>query len=139
MSKKEKKITPLKAPNPILILAEIILFCAVATYIVPAGVFDRVADSSTDRMIVDPNSFHYVEQNPVKLFDIFKSLTLGLQKSSDVIFFLFTSAAPLALGMPPERIRAEWAIGQKDGGKRALSDPGLHADLRHGLLLCSQL
>ena len=89
MSKKEKKITPLKAPNPILILAEIILFCAVATYVVPAGIFDRIADPSTGRMIVDPNSFHYVEQNPVKLFDMFKSLTLGLQKSSDVIFFLF--------------------------------------------------
>ena len=89
MSKKEKKITPLKAPNPILILVAIVLFCAVATYIVPAGVFDRIADPSTGRMIVDPNSFHYVEQNPVKLFDIFKSLTLGLQKSSDVIFFLF--------------------------------------------------
>ena len=90
MSNKEKKrITSMKAPNPILILVVIVLFCAVATYIVPAGVFERVADPSTGRMIVDPNSFHYVEQNPVKLFDIFKSLTLGLQKSSDVIFFLF--------------------------------------------------
>ena len=68
-NKEKKKITSMKAPNPILILVAIVLFCAVATYIVPAGV--------------------YVEQNPVKLFDIFKSLTLGLQKSSDVIFFLF--------------------------------------------------
>ena len=88
-NKEKKKITTMKAPNPILILVAILLFCAVATYIVPAGVFDRIADPSTGRMIVDPNSFHYVEQNPVKLFDIFKSLTLGLQKSSDVIFFLF--------------------------------------------------
>ena len=88
-NKEKKKITSMKAPNPILILVAIVLFCAVATYIVPAGVFDRIADPSTGRMIVDPNSFHYVEQNPVKLFDIFKSLTLGLQKSSDVIFFLF--------------------------------------------------
>ena len=92
-NKEKKKITSMKAPNPILILVAIVLFCAVATYIVPAGVFDRIADPSTGRMIVDPNSFHYVEQNPVKLFDIFKSLTLGLQKSSDVIFFLFITGA----------------------------------------------
>ena len=35
MSNKEKKrITSMKAPNPILILVAIVLFCAVATYIV---------------------------------------------------------------------------------------------------------
>lgn len=89
MSTKEKKKFQLKAPNPMLILAAIILVCAIATYLVPAGVFDRVQDPATGRMVVDPTSFHYVEQNPVKPFDLFKSLTLGLQKSSDIIFFLF--------------------------------------------------
>ena len=102
MSKKEKKITPLKAPNPILILVAIVLFCAVATYIVPAGVFDRIADPSTGRMIVDPNSFHYVEQNPVKLFDI-------------------SSAAPLALWMPLERSAAEWATWSKRWREKSFS------------------
>lgn len=89
MKTKEKKKFKLEAPNPMLILAAIVLICAIATYIVPAGMFDRVADPNTGKMVVDPNSFHYVEQNPIGLFDLFKSFTLGLQKSSDIICFLF--------------------------------------------------
>ncbi|MCB6608552.1 AbgT family transporter [[Clostridium] symbiosum] len=85
--KKEKKFK-LKAPNPVIILVVIILLSAIATYVVPAGVFERVEDAVTGRMVVDPTTFHYVTQNPVKPFDIFMSLTLGLQKSGDVIFFL---------------------------------------------------
>lgn len=89
MDKKGKAGFQLRAPNPMLILAFIVFICAVCTYIVPAGVFDRVKDSATGRMIVDPSSFHYVMQKPVKPFELFESLTLGLQKSSDIIFFLF--------------------------------------------------
>lgn len=89
MEEKKKRKLQLKAPNPVIILVVIILLSAAATYIIPAGMFDRVEDAVTGRMVVDPETFHYVAQNPVKLFDIFKSVTLGLQKSGDVIFFLF--------------------------------------------------
>lgn len=88
MKEKREKKLKLKAPNPVLILTSIILLSAAATFVVPAGVFERVEDVATGRMVVDPTTFHYVAQNPVKLFDLFKSLTLGLQNASDVIFFL---------------------------------------------------
>ena len=79
----------MKALNPMVLLAIIIIVCAIATYLVPAGQYDRVLDPVTEREIVDPNTFHYVEQNPVGLFPLFKSVTLGLQRASYVIFFLF--------------------------------------------------
>lgn len=76
------------SPNPIVIISCIILVSALASYVVPAGVFDRVVDANTGRSVVDPSTFHYVEQNPTGFFDLFKSLTLGLQKASDIIAFL---------------------------------------------------
>ena len=86
---KKKKNSQMKALNPMVLLAIIIIVCAIATYLVPAGQYDRVLDPVTEREIVDPNTFHYVEQNPVGLFPLFKSVTLGLQRASYVIFFLF--------------------------------------------------
>ena len=86
--KKEKKFQ-MKALNPMVLLAIIIVLCAVATYLIPAGLYDRVVDPNTGRDVVDPATFHYVEQNPVGIFPLFMSITLGLQRASYVIFFLF--------------------------------------------------
>ena len=67
MEKKKSKIQ-MKALNPMVLLAIIIIGCAIATYVVPAGQYDRILDPATEREIVDPNTFHYVEQNPVEIF-----------------------------------------------------------------------
>lgn len=88
MEKKEKKIQ-IKALNPMVLLAIIIAVCAIATFVVPAGQFERILDPVTEREIVDPNTFHYVEQNPVGFLSFFMSVTLGMQRASYVIFFLF--------------------------------------------------
>lgn len=78
-----------KAPNPIIIIACIILVSALASYFVPAGMFDRIEDPGTGRMVVDPSTFHYIAQSPIGLFDMFKSVTLGIQGGSSIISFLF--------------------------------------------------
>ncbi|MCI5622518.1 MULTISPECIES: YfcC family protein [Anaerostipes] len=85
---KKKKIQ-IKALNPMVLLAIIIVLCAIATYIVPAGEYERVMDAATNREVVDPNTFHYVKQNPVGIFALFMSVTLGLQRAGYIIFFLF--------------------------------------------------
>ena len=72
-----------------VLLAIIIVLCAIATYIVPAGEYERVMDAATNREVVDPNTFHYVKQNPVGIFALFMSVTLGLQRAGYIIFFLF--------------------------------------------------
>lgn len=48
MSEKKKKLK-LKAPNAMLILVIIVLASAIASYVVPAGLYDRVADPATGR------------------------------------------------------------------------------------------
>lgn len=88
METKKKKIQ-IKALNPMVLLSIIIVGCAIATYLVPAGQYDRILDAATGRELVDPETFHYVDQNPVGIFSLFMSITLGLQRAGYIIFFLF--------------------------------------------------
>ena len=46
----------MKAPNAMLILVIIVLASAIASYVVPAGLYDRVADPATGRMLVNPDT-----------------------------------------------------------------------------------
>ena len=85
----EVKKKRFKVPHTYVIICIIILIMAVLTYIVPAGSYERVKDEVTGRTVVDPDTFQYVESNPVKPFDLFKDVTLGMQAVSDIIFFMF--------------------------------------------------
>ena len=70
-------------------VAIILVIVAVLTYILPAGAFDRVADLETGYDILDVDSFHYIDQNPVGFLAFFTSLTVGMQSAASIIFFLF--------------------------------------------------
>ena len=59
MENTSEKKTKLKALNPIVLLAIILVIAAIATYIVPAGVYERVMDPTTQREVVNPQSFHW--------------------------------------------------------------------------------
>ena len=52
MSKDDVKA--FKAPSPIIILVCVIVLCALASYVIPAGVYDRVKDVHTGKMVVNP-------------------------------------------------------------------------------------
>lgn len=78
-----------KVPHTYVLLFMVIIVCAIASYIVPAGVYDRVKDPDTGRTIVDPGSFHRVDQTPVGIFDIFLSIPKGMKAASEIIFFIF--------------------------------------------------
>lgn len=89
--KKEKNAERLegkKPVNPILIIGCVVLLAAILTYVVPAGSFDRVLDEATGYETFELDSFHFVEQNPLKPFALFTSLTTGMQSAAQIIFFL---------------------------------------------------
>ncbi len=91
MRRKKKaggEITAAKPINPMIILAVIIVIAAIATYIIPAGSFDRFANAETGYDTVAIESYHSVEKSPIGLFDVFKSFTVGLQDAAYIIFFL---------------------------------------------------
>lgn len=78
-----------KVPHTYVILFSVILVMAILTYVIPAGEFLRVEDPNTERTIVDPDSFHSVEQNPTKFFDLFQAIPKGMKAASSIIFFIF--------------------------------------------------
>ncbi|KPU27353.1 C4-dicarboxylate ABC transporter permease [Caloranaerobacter sp. TR13] len=78
-----------KVPHTYVILFSVIIIMAVLTYIIPAGQFERVKDPNTGRTVVDPASFHVVEQNPTKLFDLFKAVPKGMKDAASIVFFIF--------------------------------------------------
>lgn len=86
--KEGKEIGEIKAVNPIIILACIMLLAAIMTYIIPAGTFDRVEIPGTEYESVVPGSYHTVESTPIGPFAFFMSLTKGLQDAAYIIFFL---------------------------------------------------
>ncbi|MCI7145538.1 MAG: TIGR00366 family protein [Clostridiales bacterium] len=77
-----------KSVNPMVILACIIILAAIATYVVPAGTFDRVPIEGTDYEGIVQGSYHYVDNSPIAPFDVFVSFTKGLQNAAYIIFFL---------------------------------------------------
>ncbi|MGI6782624.1 MAG: YfcC family protein [Aminivibrio sp.] len=74
----------------------IILFClilaGIMTYIVPAGVYDRVEVAG--RQVIDPNTFHRIPQTPVTPFSWFVAIIEGLTASMSIMSMIwFTIAA----------------------------------------------
>ena len=62
-----------RSVNPMVILACIVILAAIATYVVPAGTFDRVPIEGTEYEGIVQGSFHYVENSPIAPFNVFIS------------------------------------------------------------------
>lgn len=97
---KEKK-RKFKIPHVFSLLMIIILICAILSYIIPAGSYERVqfTDPNTgkSRTIIDADSFHYIDRTPVSLMTLLSSLAGGMAQASDIIFFVFIVGGSIAV------------------------------------------
>lgn len=84
----EKKKFNIKVPNVYALLVVIILICAVCTYIIPAGAFDYMT-TEDGRSVVDPSTFHRIEQTPVSFMGIMSAVFEGCMAAADIIFLIF--------------------------------------------------
>ncbi|MDO4561666.1 MAG: TIGR00366 family protein [bacterium] len=105
----KKSFTDFKLPNTFVILFFLIVLATIGTYIVPAGVYDRITDPNTGRSVVDPATFHIVESSPVSPFDMFINIYKGLVQAADIIFFIMISYATFYLVLVSGALNA--AIG----------------------------
>ena len=85
MEKKKKKVFE---PNAFIIVFSIMIFCAILTWIIPAGSFDRILDEVTGREIVVAGSFHTVESSPVGPWKFFNCFFDGFVNAADIMFFI---------------------------------------------------
>lgn len=99
VAKKKKKFV---VPHTYVIIFTIIIIAFLGTYLIPAGQYDRVTDPNSGRTVVDPQSFHRVEQNPVKVFSftephLFSAVHKGMQDGGGIIFFIFMVAGAFSM------------------------------------------
>lgn len=82
----------LEMPDTYVILFLVLLMAAVATYIVPAGSFDREVIEEVERVV--PNTYTLAEKEPTGFMDIFLALQEGMVQSGSLIFLvLFAGGA----------------------------------------------
>ena len=81
----EKKKKGFALPDTYVIVAILVIFMALMTYVIPAGVFDTVTNESGQTM-VDPNSFHFVERTSTSLKDLLFSFYTGVLINAVVAF-----------------------------------------------------
>ncbi len=78
-----------KVPHTLAIIFSLILFCALLTWIVPAGQFDyqTVEVNGVQRSVVVNNSYHRVDSSP-QTWQIFSSVLQGFERQSLIIAFI---------------------------------------------------
>lgn len=96
MSNKDPKIGEKKGfslPHIFIILFGIVLVCAILTWIIPAGNFDRITDEATGREVVVPGTWHEVDRTPIGFLQFFTCFFDGMVNAGEIIFFVFISFA----------------------------------------------
>lgn len=82
-------------PDAFIIIFGIVLLAALATYVIPAGVYDRELVNGINKVV--PGSFHEVAQKPASLVDIFYAIPIGLKESANIIFLIFMIGGAIAI------------------------------------------
>lgn len=79
-SEKKKR----KMINSFALIFLIIVFIAILTYIIPAGQFERV-EGDDGRMRVISGTFHYIEQTPSSIWNIFLAVPEGIIATAGMV------------------------------------------------------
>lgn len=65
------------------------IISSILTYVIPAGQYDRYIDNAIGREMVNPESYHSVENSPISLWSLLMSIPKWLEQSASIINFLF--------------------------------------------------
>jgi len=86
-----------KLPNTYVLLFLIMIFLGLASYIIPAGNFERQLDTATGITYVVPESYKEINRTPVSLFDLFKAIPEGMMQASDIIIFVLLTGGSFGI------------------------------------------
>ena len=84
----EKGMRRFKMPHVLVILFSIIILAAIATYIVPAGSYEREVNEQERTVVVD-GSYATIEASPASFLSIFEAIHTGMVNSAAIIFYIF--------------------------------------------------
>ncbi|MBD7909297.1 YfcC family protein [Sporosarcina gallistercoris] len=78
----------MEAPHPFVILFTVIIIMAIATYLIPAGEYDRTQSEDGKSYVVD-GSYHQIDAKPAGILPVFEAVHKGMVQSAPIIFFIF--------------------------------------------------
>lgn len=78
-----------KVPNTYTLIMMFVIVAALLTYIIPAGQYEMVKDEVTGKTLINPESFHFIERNPVSIGDFLLSIPDGMNGAAGIIFLTF--------------------------------------------------
>ena len=87
--KMEQKKKKMKVPHIFIILYSIILVVSIASYLIPAGQYDRYYDETSGREIIDAESYHVVDSNPTTLLQFTEAFPKGFVEAGWVVVLTF--------------------------------------------------
>ena len=98
-------------PHVYILLLILILIFSILSYIVPANVYDYHdvvvnPDTGATRSVVDPDTYHAVEQTPVSLLQFLTAVPRGMQESAHIIFFIFIVGGAMTVLQETKAIEA---------------------------------
>lgn len=74
-----------KVPHIYVILFLMTALVSLASYVIPAGQFERV-EGPTGAQIIQPGTFSFIEATPVSFFDFLLAIPKGLIEASEIVF-----------------------------------------------------
>ena len=113
----------IKVPHTYVIVFSIIVLVAIATWFVPAGVYDT-AKNADGRSVVVADSFHAVAANPQGVFDVLKAPIKGMIDAAEIIAFILIIGGTFKIVFESGRITAAIArAAQLLSGKEIITIP----------------
>jgi uncharacterized ion transporter superfamily protein YfcC len=109
-------------PDPLTLLTACVLLGAAASWVVPAGQYDRREDAVTGRMVVVPGTYATVDPEPVGLFQALLAIPRGMINAADIIFLVFIAGGA-------------FVVVDRTGALRVAVDALARALRGHGILV----
>jgi uncharacterized ion transporter superfamily protein YfcC len=112
-------------PHVYTTLFVVIILCALATWVIPAGRYERAPDKAGVHEIVIPDTYRQVEASPVGAAETMYTIYAGMVSAADTVFFLFITFPSIALVVKTGAFHALIArlITAFSGGSRVLVIP----------------
>ena len=122
---KKEKSKRFKIPHVFIFLSSIVLFCAILTYIIPSGSFERTSRmyGKIEQSVVVPGSYQQLPKHfsakgiflnekvegkasPISIMELLTAIPKGMQQSAALIFFVFIVGAIFNIIIYTETINA---------------------------------
>ncbi len=86
-------------PHVYVLLLGVIFVGALLTYVIPAGQYEMttITVGETEREVIDPGTFQYIESSPATLMQFLSAVPRGLQETAEIIFFIFIVGGAFAV------------------------------------------